>query len=169
MNADLKNQLERLCAVPLETVRQRYRELFGEEPRSRHKASLIRRIGWRMQANAEGDLSERARRRALEIATDSDLRVLPPRRLQDAPLGPRRPRSDHRIPDPGTVLTREFRGQSITVKVLAEGFEFQGRQYRSLSAVASEATGTRWNGLAFFGLTGERRKEEEKRHVATPA
>jgi hypothetical protein len=166
MNPNLLKQLETLRVAPLKMVRQRYRELFGEEPRSRHKDSLVRRIGWRWQANAEGDLSERARRRALEIAADSDLRVLPPRELADAQLGRPVPRSDRRIPPPGAVLKREFRGQSITVTVLAQGFDYQGRQYRSLSAVATEATGTRWNGLAFFGLTGASRKEE-RRHAAT--
>jgi hypothetical protein len=163
MNTNLKSQLETLRAAPLQTVRQRYRELFGEEPRSRHKASLVRRIAWRVQVNAEGDLSERARRRALQIAAVADLRRLPPRQLPDAQLGLVPSRSDRRVPAPGAILTRQFRGQSIAVTVLAEGFDYQGRQYRSLSAVASEVTGTRWNGLAFFGLTGQPRKGTRRR------
>jgi hypothetical protein len=55
------------------------------------------------------------------------------------------------------VLKREYDGRIITVKVLIDGFEHEGRRYRSLSAIASEVTGTRWNGLAFFGLIGVRR------------
>lgn len=143
--------------VAAHTVRQRYGELFGEQPRSKHKDSLVRRIAWRLQANAEGDLSGRARRRALDIAADADLRVLPPRAMTDAQLGSRPALGDRRIPRPGAVLTRQFRGQNITVTVLPEGFDYQGRQYRSFSALASEVTGTRWNGLAFFGLTREQR------------
>jgi hypothetical protein len=62
-------------------------------------------------------------------------------------------RHDRRIPKPGAVLVRQFRDREILVTVLPTGFEFDGRQYGSLSAIASEVTGTRWNGLAFFGLT----------------
>ena len=160
MNGSLLNQVEALQAAPLEKVRQKYRELFGEEPRSRNRHSLVRRIAWRLQANAEGGLSERARQRAFEIANDADVRVLPPRRVVnsqfDTWLG--RARYDRRIPPAGTVIGREYLGSTISVQVLGDGFEYQGRQYRSLSAIASEVTGTRWNGLAFFGLTGEHRK-----------
>lgn len=140
-------------------VRQKYRELFGEEPRSKHKESLVRRIAWRMQAAAEGGLSERARQRALVIAADADLRCLLPRgdKGKEALLNSGALRYDRRIPAPGAVLEREYRGRSIAVKVLASGFEFEGRSYRSLSAIASEVSGTRWNGLAFFGLTGRAR------------
>jgi hypothetical protein len=160
MDGSLRNQIEALQAAPLERVRQKYRELFGEEPRSRNRQSLVRRIAWRLQANAEGGLSERARQRACEIANDADVRMLPPRRVVqsqfDTWLG--RARFDRRIPPAGTVLSRDYRGTTISVQVSRDGFSYQGRLYRSLSAIASEVTGTRWNGLAFFGLTGEHRK-----------
>jgi len=164
MDGSLLNQVEALRAAPLETIRHKYRELFGEEPRSRNRHSLVRRIAWRLQANAEGGLSERARQRALEIANDADVRVLPPRRAADSQFDMQmgRGRFDRRIPPVGIVLRREHRGSMISVQVLANGFEYQGRQYRSLSAIASEVTGTRWNGLAFFGLTGERKKGAER-------
>ena len=74
------------------------------------------------------------------------------------PSGPhRRPQRDCRLPQAGTVLTRNYRGQQVVVHIVADGFEFQGRHYRSLSAIAREVTGTRWNGLAFFHLTEHRR------------
>ena len=153
----IQQEVEALRARPLEKICQRYRELFGEEPRLRHRESLVRRIAWRLQANAEGGLSERARRRALEIAHDSDVRLLPPRGVESPFDGWfASTRSDRRIPPPGTVLSREYCGRTISVKVLARGFEFEGREYRSLSAIAYEVTHTRWNGLAFFGLTGRR-------------
>jgi hypothetical protein len=60
---------------------------------------------------------------------------------------------DRRLPAIGTVLTRSYGDQKVVVKVLKNGFEYQGRHYKSLSAIAREATGTRWNGLLFFGLT----------------
>jgi hypothetical protein len=54
---------------------------------------------------------------------------------------------------PGTVLSRKWKGRTILLEVLAKGFRFENRQYSSLSAIAVAITGTRWNGLAFFGLT----------------
>ena len=152
--------LERLKRMTLAQLRERYQEVFGEECRSQHKQHLVRRIAWRLQALAQGDLSERARRRALEIANDADLKLQVPdawvhRNRITKEDRPQRP--DRRLPAPGTLLTRSYRDKTIVVKVLAEGFEYEGRHYRSLSAVARAATGTRWNGLLFFALA-QRRK-----------
>ena len=61
-------------------------------------------------------------------------------------------RRDGRLPRPGTLLTRQFKDRRIVVKVLENGFEYQSQRYRSLSAIAREVTGTRWNGLVFFGV-----------------
>jgi len=61
---------------------------------------------------------------------------------------------DPRLPPPGTYLEREYKGRRIIAKVLAKGFEFDGEIYRSLSANAQEATGTKWNGFLFFNLMG---------------
>ena len=142
-------------------LREKYHEVFGEPTRSRHKDFLWKRIAWRMQALEEGDLSERARRRAAELANDADVRVRAPRGAFDAGL-PSHARTerhgfghpaDPRLPMPGTVLTREYKGRQVRATVLDKGFEFDGRVYRSLSAVASAATGSRWNGFLFFGLT----------------
>ncbi|HEY8851369.1 MAG TPA: DUF2924 domain-containing protein, partial [Gemmatimonadaceae bacterium] len=58
---------------------------------------------------------------------------------------------DARLPASGSLLTRRLNDRQIVVKVLADGFEFESRHYRSLSAIAREVTGTRWNGLLFFG------------------
>jgi hypothetical protein len=73
MNASVLKEIEGLRRLTVGGLRERYREAFGEESRSGHKDYLFRRIAWRLQANAEGGLSERARRRALEIANDADL------------------------------------------------------------------------------------------------
>ena len=84
--------------------------------------------------------------------------------LGDRPIEPvagnrDRPPQDGRLPLPGTMLSRQWKGQTILVEVLAEGFRFDNRYYTSLSAIASAVTGTRWNGLAFFGLTGRKGKD----------
>ena len=145
--------------------------MFQEETRSRHREHLFRRIAWRLQALAEGDLSARARGRAHEIARDADLRKIAPRdffQLNGEPVrttrGNRNRREqDSRLPLPGTLLSREWKGRTILVEVLARGFRYESRPYSSLSAIAVAITGTRWNGLAFFGLTraaGGQRKEQ---------
>jgi hypothetical protein len=159
MKGSLREQVEVLYHAPLATVRAQYRQLFDEEPRSKHKESLVRRIAWRLQAISEGGLSERARQRAFAIAKDEDLRVLPPRGGSGKELCKRHSAGhfDGRIPSVGTLLKREFRGRIVAVKVLASGFEYEGRNYGSLSAIATEVAGSRWNGLAFFRLTAERR------------
>jgi hypothetical protein len=142
-------------------LRIKYRELFGEETRSSNRHFLFRRIAWRLQANIEGDLSERASQRALEIANDADLRICAPEGFF-APSGPENnakpvprfgPPRDGRIPRAGTLIARQFQDRRIVVKVLEKGFEYQSQKYRSLSAIAREITGTRWNGLLFFGLS----------------
>jgi hypothetical protein len=71
--------IEQLHTMQVEELRQRYQEVFGEPSRTKHKLHLIRRIAWRLQMLAEGDLSERARQRALAIAKDADLRVQIPK------------------------------------------------------------------------------------------
>ncbi len=163
MDSILRREIEELRRAPLAQIRARYREAFDEEPRSKHREHLWRRLAWRLQAASEGGLSEAALQRALAIANEADVRALPPRGFLTAaaPIiavtSRGRWRLDRRIPPPGTILKRDYDGRSIVVKILADAFEHQGRRYGSLSAIASEVTGTRWNGLAFFGLTKARR------------
>jgi hypothetical protein len=154
--------IEELQDLKVATLKTRYRELFGEESKSSNKQFLFRRIAWRLQANDEGDLSERARRRATEIVDDRDLRLRAPKEFIARPdSGSRsvdrtRPPQDWRLPGAGTLLTRQVGDRQIVVKVLKDGFEYESRRYRSLSAIAREVTGTRWNGLLFFGLAERR-------------
>ena len=113
---------------------------------------------------ARHGLSERARRRAAEIVDDSDLRTRAPRDFLSgqvpatAACAVDRSHSqrDWRLPTAGTLLTRRMGDRQIVVKVLEDGYEFESHRYRSLSAIAREVTGTRWNGLLFFGLAERR-------------
>ena len=145
------HDIDALRGQTVTQLKAKYRELFGDESRSNHKQFLIRRVAWRLQAIAEGDLSERARQRALTLAQDADLRLTAPRSQPSATTGPPRRYRDSRLPSPGTVLTRNFQGKTLTVHVLEEGFRYEDRVYRSLSAVARQITGTQWNGFLFFG------------------
>lgn len=158
MTLDLTTELTALERMTAGELQARYAEVFGEPARSRHRRWLIRRIAWRLQANAEGDLSERARRRAEELANDADIRVTPPRTVV-RPIREQRLASpeatDDRLPAPGTSLTRMYKGNPLEVRILGDGFEYAGEKYRSLSAVAKAITGTHVNGFRFFGLGGK--------------
>jgi len=167
----VQQELEALKRMTVRQLRQKHVEVFNEESRSNHKQFLFRRIAWRIQANAEGGLSERARRRALEIANDSDLRIRAPKSKfgADVALDPKLSVSrkvagalDPRLPPPGSYLEREYKGRRVIVKVLVDGFEFDRKIYRSLSAIASEVTGTKWNGFLFFNLTCAEEKPNGK-------
>ena len=99
----------------------------------------------------------------MEIANDADLRIRAPKGfLEQGDAAGRTIVSrfngskDARLPVPGSEITREYRGKQIVVRVLEDGFEYDGRRFRSLSAIACEVTGTRWNGFLFFGLDGEK-------------
>lgn len=159
-------QIQALHRMSVGQLRERYLTVFGEETRSHNKDFLRKRIAWRIQACAEGGLSERARRRAEEIVNEADLRIRIPRDpvkpglldVRERSVIGRLPRSgDRRLPLPGTLLIREYQGRDIVVTVRDRAvFEYEGRRYKSLSAIAREVTGSRWNGYLFFGLTKPR-------------
>ena len=159
MHPNFAAQLAALQQLRVTALRARYAELFGEPARSGNKAWLVKRLAWRLQALAEGDLPERARLRAEQLANDADLRLSPPRHDGNGALSvdrnaPATPRSlaDPRLPPPGNVLTRVYKGQTLQVRVLLHGFEFQGVTYASLSAVAKAITGSHASGFLFFRL-----------------
>jgi hypothetical protein len=159
-----KKQIGALERMSVGQLQKRYADVFGEPARSGNRQWLLRRVAWRIQALAEGDLAaravERSRERAHELARDADLRLRPP----DAPVTPANQNGrmvtgrlaiqrDERIPPPGTVLVRRFKGHDYKVTILPNGFEYDGEVYRSLSAMAHAISGSHWNGLLFFGLT----------------
>jgi hypothetical protein len=153
MSPSVARELAALQRLTVPQLRLRYAEAFGETTNANNRAWLLKKVAWRLQALAEGDLSERARQRAAELANDADLRANPPKTLPmpvpvEAP--PPRPHADDRLPPAGTVLTRRYKGAVLQVKVLADGFEYDGQVYPSLSAVARAITGSHCNGFLFF-------------------
>jgi hypothetical protein len=180
---DLDQAIAALQRLTVTQLRERYLESFGEPTRSCNRDFLFKRLAWRLQSLAEGGLSERARRRAQELARDADLRMTLPRpptqhgaALGTAPgavpaartvtLPVPRVTAHDRLPIPGTVLTRTYRGQRVDVTVLPDGFEHEGQVYRSLSAVAKAVTGSHWNGHLFFGLTTHKRDRTPKEELS---
>jgi len=149
MAESIVTQVTRLQNMTVGELRDRYAEVFGEQPRSRNKDYLWKRVAFRIQELAEGSISERALRRAEELARDSDLRVRPPQggATLSKPVAPSR---DPRLPPAGATITRLFGGKEHVVRVLEDSFEYEGRAFTSLSAVARTISGSRWNGYAFF-------------------
>jgi hypothetical protein len=163
MVTEIGKELAALQRMTPAQLREKYAAVFGEATVTKNRTWLLRRIAWRLQVLAEGDLSERAKERAAELARDADLRVIPPREKPAAVLpmvrgGTRtgmlpQEKGDDRLPPSGTVLTRQYKGGTVQVKVLSQGFEYAGAVYGSLSAVAKAVTGSHCNGFLFFGLT----------------
>lgn len=167
MNLNLMREINTLRCMNVKALKERYIEVFGEQTRSCNKDFIWKRIAWRLQSIEEGDLSERAIKRSRELANDADLRIRPQQNTfqsvsDDSTLRttsyPFKPDSDHRLPMPGAILTRQYKGTTIRVMVLERGFDYNGEVYRSLTAIARTITGSRWNGFLFFGLQKEKVK-----------
>lgn len=160
MSMNVGREIAHLQKMTVKQLRARYVEVFSEETNAQNKAWLIKRIAWRIQAIQEGDLSERARQRATELARDADLRLNPPRikagRVPEPMVQTHvlELEQDDRLPPPGTIITRKYKGDVLQVKVLPHGFEYDGEVYPSLSAVAKTITGSHCNGYHFFRLRG---------------
>jgi Protein of unknown function (DUF2924) len=190
MSLNIAEEVVALHRLSLKELQARYAQAFGEATRSHHKAWLRKRIAWRLQALAEGDLAERAlqraRTRAAELANDADLRLSPPpaaapeaavplticeatkeetpiRTAAPAPATKRTAPPMHvRLPLAGSEITRLYKGRSLAVKVLPQGFEWAGRVFGSLSAVAKAITGQHCSGYVFFKLGKEQPHALEK-------
>lgn len=166
MSLNINKEVREMEKRSVRELRQQYADVFGESTNAANKPWLIKRIAWRMQSNIEGDISERARLRAAEIANDADVRMSPP---PDDPK-PKRPqitdhfktesvvfKSDERLPPAGTTLTRKYKGIDHQVKVMPIGFDYDGKVYKSLTAVAKQITGQHCSGFTFFNLGKARR------------
>jgi len=150
--------LDALARMRPDELQKLHRKMFGFDVPSGNSQQARRRIAWRVQADQEGALPESARRHALALARDCGARIrsgAAQRRqdhLQHATVTGLVSSHDPRIPMPGSVIVKEYRGKTILVRVLSTGFEWGDRRFASLSALAKEITGTKWNGPAFFGL-----------------
>jgi Protein of unknown function (DUF2924) len=139
-DAALQAEIGRLPDLSLLELRHRWKTLFGHPaPKSLRRNFLARAVAYQMQVEAYGGLSVATKRRLREIGNavrNGDANAL---------LGSSRIK-------PGTQMIRQWQDTTHTVTALAEGFEWNGRTYKSLSAVANAITGTNWNGFAFFGI-----------------
>ena len=145
MTASVLAQLAALKGLPTSDLKHRWRELFETEPPPYNRRFLESRLAYRIQELAFGGLKPETVERLDALAED---------------LAGRNPGKSHRMakdrPIAGTRLIREWQGVEHCVTVRDEGYEYQGRPYQSLSAIARAITGTRWNGWVFFGLKNQR-------------
>jgi hypothetical protein len=140
--------LAQLAALPSKTtpeLRQLWRDLYDREPPPYNKPFLVKRLAYRIQELAYGGLSARAEAKLDRLIAEEEAR-----------LNGKLPKNRGDRPIVGTRLIREWQGIEHTATVLDDGFEYQGRRYKSLSAVARAITGTRWNGPLFWGLRNYR-------------
>jgi hypothetical protein len=142
MHNPIPARLAALKTTPTAALKQQWRDLFETEPPPFNRRYLESRLAYRIQELAYGGLKPETIRRLEELGEELD-------------GGDRKKRSVHASRDrpiTGTRLLREWQGVEQVVTVTADGFEWQGRPYKSLSAIARAITGTRWNGWTFFGL-----------------
>jgi hypothetical protein len=145
MTESVLSQLAALKTAPIGALKQKWRDLFESEPPPYNRRFLEHRLAYRIQELAYGGLKPKTLQRLHQLAEALDGGD-PKRRRQlakDRPIA-------------GTRLIREYHGVEHCVTVCDDCFEYQGRPYKSLSAIARAITGTRWNGLIFFGLKNQR-------------
>jgi hypothetical protein len=138
---DVFGRLAALAAANTTELKDQWRALFGAEPPPYSRKFLESRLTYRIQELAYGGLKPETVKRLEALGEQIDGKNITLRRI----------RQEQR-PITGTRLLREWRGVEHVVTVQREGFEWQGRPYQSLSAIARAITGTRWNGWVFFGL-----------------
>ena len=140
-------RLAALKTTPTPDLKAQWRDLFDSEPPPFNRRYLESRLAYRIQELAYGGLKPETVKRLEELGDELE-----------AEAAPSRKRRQEGKPIAGTRLLREWQGVEQIVTVTADGFEWQGRPYKSLSAIARAITGTRWNGWVFFGLKNHRRR-----------
>jgi hypothetical protein len=138
-------RLAALKTTPTPDLKRQWRDLFETEPPPYNRRFLESRLAYRIQELAYGGLKPETVRRLEQLGEQLDGGNIAVRKVRgsDQPIA-------------GTRLLRAYQGVEHTVTVLQDGYEWQGRPYKSLSAIARAITGTRWNGLVFFGLKNRR-------------
>jgi hypothetical protein len=146
MTDPILTRLTALKTTPTTKLKEQWRQLFEGEPPAFNRRYLESRLAYRIQELAYGGLKPETVRRLEKLGEELDGGRVDVRK---------RPANDR--PISGTRLIRDYQGVEHCVTVRDNDFEYQGRPYKSLSAIARAITGTQWNGLAFFGLKSGRR------------
>ena len=148
IDREKETQVLRQLTVP--ELAKYYEELFGRAPRVKHKTWLWKRCAWKLEEQRTGGLSKVAQARLEELIAEIDIPL--PEKVGGVTGAPSSPKPTE--PVQGTTLIREYKGESLSTTKVDGGWLFDGEVHSSLTAVARAATGSRWNGRLFFGLTG---------------
>lgn len=148
----MAEDLERLRQLALPELSERYEELFGKPPRVKKRAWLSKRVAWKLEEKRLGGLSQAAKRSLEALMSEIDL-PLRPCRHRGALSGHRRA-AEYKL---GTVFARTWHGRQVRAVAVEGGFEYDGKIYRSLSAVAKAVTAQHWSGPLFFNLRERKR------------
>jgi hypothetical protein len=151
MGNEIAQKIEVLKELPLKALQSAYKENFPDKKTSNNRTYLWRRVAYRTQELKQGELSAQAKAklRSLMDVYDPVNNVALKPQASTPGIATKR---DQRLPLPGTIITKDYKDTRIQVKTLEEGFEYDGKIYRSLTAIAKEITGAHWNGFLFFNL-----------------
>ena len=148
----LMTEIAALEKASVEELQKRYKELYGEDTASANKTYLLRKIAYRLHELEYGSLSIEAKHRLEELIVTYDPINNKTLRLDKVMINQTISTKDKRLPIPGTTITKEYKGSIYKVRVLEKGFEYNGKIYKSLTAIAYEITGSHWNGYSFFKM-----------------
>jgi hypothetical protein len=163
MDTTATAQIAALRRMSVGELQARWIRLYGEPTRRRNRDYVWKRLAWRVQELQLGGLSDRAKSRINELADDAFTRARTPQQAIPgadpvAPVERTRARRDPRLPSPGTVISKVYKGTELRVVVRDDGYEYDGTMFASLTAVAKHVTGSKnINGKLFFGLTQRKR------------
>ena len=156
MKESILSQITALKEMPARELRKKYEEVFNDKKAaSNNRVYLWKKIAYRIQELEYGSISGEAQAKVSQLMEEYDpinnKALRPEKPVEEKPQRPSTAR-DRRLPIPGTVITKEYKNNTVQVKVLEKGFEYNGKVYKSLTAIAKELTGAHWNGYLFFSL-----------------
>ncbi len=147
-------QIMSLKQKSLGELKTKYKEFFGQDAPSSNKVFLWRKIAYRLQELECGTVPEEIQGKIQELIKKYDpvnnTNIRPDN--GNGQIGKNKSNRDRRLPIPGTLITKEYKGKKYELKILEKGFEYNNKTYKSLSAIAKEVTGAHWNGYLFFNL-----------------
>lgn len=156
MQENLLTKIMNLKESSLEELKEKYSELFENKPApSNNKTYLWKKIAYRLQELEYGGLSVETQGKIQELIQKYDPvnnKAVRPEGIPENKPKKTNLSRNKRLPIPGTVITKEYKGISLQVKILESGFEYNSKAYKTLTAIAKEVTGAHWNGYLFFNL-----------------
>jgi len=158
MESSVIRQIHRLRQMTVGDLRLEWMKLYGESTRSRNRDYLWKRLAWRVQELANGGLSDDARKRINDLDAQGFIHARTPNVAAPAADPERRPARDPRLPSPGSVITKQYKGRELRVVVRENGLELDGTMYPTATALAKSVTGSKSiNGWLFLGITKRKR------------